>query len=138
MLVAPSAPSALAEDEPVAVLDEIVQYLVRFRIHSDGANWYGQYGMFAVAARAVAAFTVPPALGLVLGVKPEMQQGVVVPVRDQDDVAAAPAVATAGSALGDVFLPAERETAIAAIAGFDSNYDFVDKHGLDAPNTVIV
>ena len=57
-----------------------------------------------------------------------MQQRVVVLAGDQDDVAAAAAVAAARSAARDKLLAPERQTAVAAVAGFDRNDDFVDKH----------
>ena len=46
---------------------------------------------------------------------------------DQDDVAAAAAIAAAGTAARDELLPAEGEAAVAAVAGFYRILDFVDE-----------
>ena len=71
-----------------------------------------------VAPRAVAAFAMPPALGRVFGIETEMQQRVVMLAGDQDDVAAAPAIAAAGTSAWDVLLAAKRQAAVAAVARF--------------------
>ena len=93
----------------------------------------GDLDRIALAARAVAAFAVPAALGLVFGIEAEMEQRVVVLARDHDDVAAAAAVAAARAAARDELLPPEREAAVAAVAGFHGNSDFVDKHNGKPP-----
>ena len=46
----------------------------------------------------------------------------------QNDAAAAPAVAAAGAALGDIGLAMERDTAFAAVARPRVNFDFVNEH----------
>ncbi len=79
-------------------------------------------------AGAVAAFAVAAALGGVFRVVAEMQQSVAMVGRDHGDVAAAPAIAAAGAAAGNVFLAAKRQAAIAAVARFDGDSYFVDKH----------
>ena len=72
LVTAPAAP-AVAHDEPVAVLDKIVQLLARVPVPGDGAHRHGQLGMLTVAPAAVAAFAMPPALRLVLRIEPEVQ-----------------------------------------------------------------
>ncbi len=47
----------------------------------------------------------------------------------EDDIAAAPAVAAAGAALGAILLALERHAAFAAVAGSRVNFDFVNEHG---------
>ena len=98
MLVATPAASALAQDEAVAVLHKVMEDFVRFRIHGDGAHGYWQERMVAITPGAIATLAVPAALGLVLGVEPEVQQRVVVAVCHQHNVAAASAVAAAAAA----------------------------------------
>jgi hypothetical protein len=58
------------------------------------------------------------------------KQRVVVRVRFDVDVAAVSAIATRWAAARDVLLPAEREAAVAAIAGLHHDFRFVSKHGL--------
>jgi hypothetical protein len=82
--------------------------------------------LFAVVAGAVAAFAVPAALRRVFGIEAEMQQRVAVDGRDHDDVAAAAAIAAAGSAARHVLLAPESQTAVAAVARFDCDSYFID------------
>ena len=58
----------------------------------------------------------------------EIEEGVLIGVGEEDDAAAVAAVAAVGAALGDVFLTAEGEAAVAAVAGLDFNDGFVDEH----------
>jgi hypothetical protein len=81
----------------------------------------------ALGAGAIAAFTVPAALGAMLGVVTELKQGVLVNGGDQVDVAAAAAVAARRTAARDVFLPPEGHAAVAAVAGFHQDARLVEK-----------
>ena len=83
----------------------------------------------AVEAGAVGAHAVLAALALVLRVIAEVDEGVVALRADHDDVAAAAAVAARGSAAGNELLAAEGHAAVAAVAGFDANFCFIDEHG---------
>jgi hypothetical protein len=47
---------------------------------------------------------------------------------DHEDVAAAAAVAAGGTAAGDELFAAEGHAAVAAVAGFDANFGFIDEH----------
>jgi len=76
---------------------------------------------------------VTAALGFVLGVETEVKERVVVLAGDQDHIAAAAAVAAAGSAARNEFFAPEGEAAVAAVAGFDGDYDLINKHGNTAP-----
>src|SRR5271163_298441 len=56
------------------------------------------------------------------------QQRVVVRIRFDVDVAALAAIAAGRSAARDVLLPAKRDAAVAAVAGFDGDFGFIRKH----------
>ena len=73
----------------------------------------------ALAALAIAAFAVAAALGLMFGIKAEMEKRVVVLAGDQGDIAAAASVAAAGTAAGNVFLAPKGQAAVAAVAGLN-------------------
>ena len=105
-----------------------MQHLAGLPVVNDGSDGRGDVDRCAFAALAIAAFAVTAALGFMFGIEAEMQQRVVVLAGDQDHVAAVAAVAAAGTAAGNEFLAPERKTAVAAVAGFDGDYDFVDKH----------
>ena len=68
------------------------------------------------------------ALGLVLGVEAEVDQGVVGERGGHEDVAAVAAVAAGGTAAGDELFAPEGHAAIAAVAGLDANSGFIDEH----------
>jgi hypothetical protein len=76
------------------------------------------------------------ALSGVLRVVSEMQKCVVVLACDQHDIAAASAVASAGSASRHILFPSERETAVTAVAGFHPDSYFINEHAelMDARN----
>src|SRR5258708_28279049 len=71
---------------------------------------------------------MPPALGLVLGIEAEVEQGVLMRSGYQIDIAAAAAIAAAGAAMRDIFLPPKGQAAITAIPCFYVDFDFVDEH----------
>ena len=75
----------------------------------------------------IAAFAVTSALGFVFGIEAEVKQRVVVLAGDHDHVAAVAAVAAAGAAARNELLAPERKAAVAAVAGFDVDVDFIDK-----------
>ena len=73
-----------------------------------------------------------PRWALNLRLVAEVDQGVEVLVGLQPDVAAVAAVAAVGAAERDELLAAEADAAIAAIAGSDRDFSFVDEfHGCD-------
>ncbi len=84
----------------------------------------------AFAAGFVGAFAVASALRLVFGIETEVDQRVVALAGFHDDVATLAAVAAGGASAGNELFAAKRETAVAAVAGFDSNCGFVDEHFL--------
>jgi hypothetical protein len=57
-----------------------------------------------------------------------VDQRVVALRADHDDVAAAAAVAARGAAAGNELLPPEGHAAVAAVAGLDANFCFIDEH----------
>src|SRR5215469_6014988 len=96
--VAPSAASALSDDEAVPGHGEIVKQFAGVGVVDDGPDGRGDVDRFAVASSFFAAFAV------------------------------ASAVAPAWTTARDVFFAAKREAAVAPVAGFDINPNFVDEH----------
>ena len=92
-----------------------------------GADRHAQHHIFAALAVAVAAVAVFAALGAVDAGKAIVDQGVDVAVGHGVDAAAAPAIAAVRSASGDVFFASEAGGAIAAVAGFDLDFCFVNE-----------
>ena len=69
-----------------------------------------------------------PAGGLVLFALGQRGEAIDALLGHEDDAAAVAAVAAVGSAAGDIFLPPEADAAVAPLARFNSDFDFVDKH----------
>jgi hypothetical protein len=59
----------------------------------------------------------------------KVEEGVFRGVGHEDDIATVAAVAAIGAALGDELFTAEGDASRSAIAGFDVDGCFVDKHG---------
>ena len=129
MLVSASAASAAGDDEFFAEDGEVVDDLAGGLIDDDGADGDGDFDGIAIAAGFVATFAVSAAFGLMLRVKTEVKEGVVVGAGDKDDVAATAAITAGGAAFGHEFLAAEGHTAVAAVAGLYIDSNFVNKHG---------
>jgi hypothetical protein len=128
MLVAPASFAALGDAELLARMREVVKAFAGRFVVDDGADRHLDFERGAFGAGALAAFAVASALGLVLGVEAKLEQGVGVLAAHHDHVAAAAAIATARSAARDELLPAEGETAVAAVAGLYEYSDFINKH----------
>ena len=72
------------------------------------------------------------ALGLVLGVEAEVDEGVVAEGGGHEAVAAVAAVAPGGAALGNEFFPAEGHAAVTAVPGLDPDSCFINKHAISS------
>ena len=129
VLVAAAAAAALGDGDALVGLAEVVDELAGFRVEERGADGNLEGDVAAVEAGAVGAHAVFAALRLVLGVIPKMNERVVALAGHHEDVAAAAAVAARGPAAGHKLLAPEGHAAVAAVAGFDANFGFVDEHG---------
>jgi hypothetical protein len=127
MEVAESALATAGQEGPLSMVGQIGDALTGVRIGDHGADRHPQLDVRAaraVAIRASAAVTVGR---LMASRVPVVDQGVDVAVGDRPDAAAASAVPAIRSALRDELFPAERRTAVAAIAGRDFDDGFVDE-----------
>ena len=93
-----------------------------------GADGDFEDEVLAGGAGHVGAEAVAAALGLMLRVEAEVDERVVGERGGHEDVAAVAAVAAGGSAAGNEFFPPEGHAAVAAVAGLDANFGFIDKH----------
>ena len=128
VLVAAPAASALGDDDLLVGLLEIVHQLAGFGVEERGADGHLQRDRAAVLPGAVGAHAVLAALRFVLGVEAEMNQRVVALAGFHQNVAAASAIAARRAAAGHELLAPEGHAAIAAVAGFDANFCFVNEH----------
>ena len=116
--VASSAPPASGDHEAVAGLGEIVQHFAGLGVVDNGADRRRHIHRVALAPFSIAALAVAAALGFMLGIETEMEKRVVVLAGHQRDIAAAAAVAAAGTAARNVLLAPKGQAAVAAVAGF--------------------
>jgi CBS domain-containing protein len=127
--IAPAAATSVSDDDALVGLGEVPDFIACLFVVNDGTDGDFQNDVDAFAAGAVRAFAVASALGLLFGIETEVDERVVALAGFHDDVATLAAVPARGAPAGDKLLPAESETAVAAVAGFDSDCGFVDKHG---------
>jgi len=88
--------------------------------------------MFAGLAGAVGAEAVAAALGFVLGVEAEVDEGVVAEGGGHEDVAAVAAIAAGGAALGNKFFAPEGHATVATVTGLDTDSCFINKHAISS------
>jgi transketolase N-terminal domain/subunit len=108
---------------------EVVDQFAGGLVVERGADGDLQDDGVAVESGAVGAHAVLAALALVLGVIAEVDQRVVALRADHDDIAAAAAVAARWTAAGHELFAPEGHAAVAAVAGLDANFCFIDEHG---------
>src|ERR1022692_1815143 len=86
---------------------EIVQPLAGRFVVDHRADGHLEVDRVAFGARAIAALAMPAALRLVLGVKTELDERVSMLGGNQENVAAAAAIAAAGASARNIFLAAK-------------------------------
>jgi hypothetical protein len=111
---------------------EVVDELAGVVVVEEGADGNFEGGGFAGLAGAVGAEAVAAALGLVLGVEAEVDEGVVAEGGGHEDVAAMATVASRWASLGNKFFAAEGHAAVAAVSGFDPDSCFINKHAISS------
>jgi hypothetical protein len=126
MLVAPPTAPAASRDPRLPVFREIEQRFAGLVVDDSGSDRNLHQHALTFFTRAVAAFSVPPALRRIFRIEAKMQQCIAVNRRDHRDIAAPPAVAAARTAARNVLLPPERHAAIPAVARFDRDSYFID------------
>ena len=79
-------------------------------------------------SRSIGALSVLAAAGLELGVKPEIDEGVLPAGGHDGDRPAVAAIAAVGTAAWDELLAAKTETAAPAVAGGHMDVHLIDEH----------
>ncbi len=130
VLVAASAAAAAGDDDGFVGAGEVVDELVGVVVVEEGADGDVEGDGGAGFAGAVGAHAVLAAAGFVFGVEAEVDEGVVGEGGRHEDVAAVSAVSAGGAAAGNEFFAAEGHAAVAAVAGLDADFCFVDEHVL--------
>src|ERR1700677_1402585 len=135
VLVATASAAAFGDDDGLVGMSEIVDEFAGLVVVEESADGNLEGDGLTCVAGAVGAEAVASALGFVLGVEAEVNEGVVTKRRRHEDVAAMAAIATGGTALGYEFFAAEGHAAVTAVAGLDADSRFVNKH--DSTSSVL-
>jgi len=89
-----------------------------FLVVGQGANWNQQRHVVASLAGTIRTFSVAAAIGLEFAVVAVAQKRVVVGIGFEIDASSPAAIAPGRTAAWNIFFAAERDTAVAAVAGF--------------------
>src|SRR5690606_824090 len=98
-----------------------------------GAHWHADLQILAAGTGAIALAAFGARFSAVTRLKTKIHQGIEAVIGNQPDAAAVTAVATVGTAPLDKLFPVKVHAAIAAIAGFDHDFCFINEfHGLNS------
>ena len=128
--VAQAPATALRDLRALAVVGEVGEALAAVGVGHHRAHRHAQHDVLAALAVLVGTAAVLAALRAEQPRVAILDQRVDVAVGDDEDAAAAPAVAAVRAAARDVLLAPERHRAVAAVAGVHLDHRFVDElHG---------
>jgi len=127
MDVAEAAFAATGNQHFLAVGVEIGNDGLGVLVGNDGADRDVQGDVVAALAVAVAGAAVLASAGEEFAGVAVFDQRIEVAIGDDIDAAAATTVAAVGAAFGFVFLASERDDAVAAVAGGNVDFGFVDE-----------
>lgn len=116
--VAEAAPAAIQEGEGFFVVQDFFDRFAGFDVDDDGAegDFQGEAcPIFSVFVTPHSSFTV---FGFPLWFEVVVAEVSGVAVSEEDDVASFAAIASIGSAFGDIFFPAEADDSVASVTGF--------------------
>ena len=127
-LVAAPAVATFADDDFVAVFDEVAQDMAAFAIVDDGPRRHGDDDVLAVASGLLRAAAGAAVDGAPVFAIDDVGEAVGAGDDTDDDAAAVPAVAAVGAACGFVLFAAEAAAAASAVAALDEDGDSIDEH----------
>ena len=128
VLVAAASASTAGDDNGFVGASEVVDEFAGLVVVEEGADRNFVGGGFCGGAGHVGAETVATALGLVLGVEAEVDEGVVRERGGHEEVATMASVASGWASTRDEFFAPEGHATVAAVPGFYANFGFVNKH----------
>ena len=135
MAVAPTAFSAVRDDDAFTIRNQIGEDFTGFVVVYDGADWERDDDGFPSSSRAIGSASGFPVFRFVVSLVSEVEERGE-PMRGRkDDIPAVSPVSTVRATSGDEHLPAETATAVSTAAGFDGNTDFIDEHWIPSSVT---
>src|SRR5262249_30662892 len=128
--IADAAASADGDLQPLAVADQVADDFLGIDVDDGRADRNTNDGVLTLLAGHLPAHPVLAALGGERALVAKGAGGVQASGGDEPDTAAVAAVAAAGPAERNEFLAPEADAAVAAVAGVDGDFGFVDEfHG---------
>src|ERR1700722_7092883 len=133
ILVATAPLAALRDQDALSGNGQVGNGFAGLFVVSERAYGNEQDHVRARVAGAVGAFAVAAAIGFEFAIVAVAEKRVVVRIRFEINAAAVAAVASGRAAAGNEFFTAKRDTAVAAAAGLDQDFCFVNKHENHSP-----
>ena len=131
MHVAQTALATLRDQQALAMAGQVADDFIGLDVDHHGSDRHGDGQVFAALAVPLAAHAILAALSAKTALMPEIDESVEVFVGLDPDAAAGPAIAAVGSAQRDEFFAPETNAAVAAVAGGDVDFGFIDEfHGV--------
>ena len=127
MPVAQSAASALEQDDFLSVFGDVADVFSGLGVVGHGAAGHFDDLVGTVLSEALVLRAVAAVFGEYVTVVLQVQQGPVVAVAPQDDMASSASVASVGTAIGDVLLAAQMYRAASAFAGAAVDFHVINK-----------
>ena len=109
MRIAMTAAASFRNQDTFVWLGKIVQQFLRVIVVYGRADGNPNLEVFSATALPITAFPMPAALSAKYVVKPEFQQGVLVGIGEEINIAAVAAIAAARAALRNELFPSERD-----------------------------
>ncbi len=128
MRISPAPTSTARHAKLLPGLAEVEKLLTASFLKDQCSYRHGQHPVHAGASVTVGAFAVAPAIRAKLAVISVAQKSIFLLRRLKNYVATVAPVASARAASRHVLLTTERDAAIPAVAAFDPNFRFVNKH----------
>ena len=128
MHIAVSAAAALEDHIAAEVSGHIRNDLARICLTDDRALRHFDLNVLAALAGHALLLAVLAVLCGVFAHMAEIREGVEALVHNKDDITALAAVTAVRTACRDIFFPAERDMAVAALAAGNNNSGFIYKH----------
>jgi hypothetical protein len=118
----------MGNDVTLSRSGKVDQFFASLCIVNHSSHRHRQFNSLTIVPGPLAALAMPPALCRMLRIKAKVQQRIVMIAGHHFDVTAFTAIAAAGAATGHKLLAPERQTAVATVAGFNGNNNFINKH----------
>jgi hypothetical protein len=128
MVIPSSTTASVSSHEPLSWGDQVGQHFIGLLIDDDGADRKGHDHILSSSSGAIGGASLATDFRFVVFLVAEVEERRHARRRFKHDIAAVAAIATVRSAARHEFFASKTACAVAAVAGFDMDTDFIDKH----------